>query len=162
LLDSRRMTNHVVAEVSIDGRWIVVDPAFRAILRGSDGGLLTRKQLTDPSVFAAATQSIRGYDPTYTYADTTHVRLSRIPFIGRASRRILAELLPGWDESTTMTLLLERQSLVTMVLAFIFVFLLTLLRVGLRWYGEHRLGVRPLRIRQQLRRALHAFVDTSS
>jgi transglutaminase-like putative cysteine protease len=34
LLDSRRMAKHVVAEVLVDGRWIVVDPSFRVIWRG--------------------------------------------------------------------------------------------------------------------------------
>ena len=42
LLDSRRMTTHVVAEVLVDGRWIVVDPTFHVIWRGADGKPLTR------------------------------------------------------------------------------------------------------------------------
>src|SRR5580704_1722553 len=33
LLDSRHLTTHVVAEVWVDGRWIIADPAFRVILR---------------------------------------------------------------------------------------------------------------------------------
>jgi hypothetical protein len=48
-----------------------------------------------------------------------------------------------------------------MVAALILVFLLGLLRVGLRWYGERRLGIRPVRVRQQIRRAFYAFVDTA-
>ncbi len=161
LLDSRRLTRHVVAEVLIDGRWIVVDPAFRTVLRGSDGGLLTREQLSDPVVFSAATGGIRGYDPNNTYDRTVHVRLSRLGLIGAPLRRILNGFLPGWEDSTAISLLMERESLATMVVALVFVFLLGLLRVGLRWYGERRLGVRPVRIRQQIRRAFSAFVDTA-
>jgi hypothetical protein len=161
LLDSRRMAKHVVAEVLIDGRWIVVDPAFRTVLRGSDGGPLTREQLSDPAVFSAATRDLKGYDPNNTYESTSHVRVSRLGFAGRPLRGILYRLLPGWEDSTAISLLLERESLATMVAALILVFLLGLLRVGLRWYAERRLGIRPVRVRQQIRRAFHAFVDTA-
>jgi len=161
LLDSRRITKHVVAEILIDGRWIVVDPAFRTVLRGTDGGLLTREQLSDPAVFSAATRDIKGYDPIDTYESTAHVRISRLGFIGLPLRGVLNRFLPGWEDSTAISLLLERESLATMVAALILVFLLGLLRVGLRWYGERRLGIRPVRVRQQIRRAFHAFVDTA-
>jgi len=58
-------------------------------------------------------------------------------------------------------LLMERESLATMVAALVLVFFLGLLRVGLRWYGERRLGIQPVRVRQQIRRAVLAFVDTN-
>jgi hypothetical protein len=161
LLDSRRMTMHVVAEVLIDGRWIVVDPAFRNIFHGSDGGLLTREQLTDPAILSAATRGVRGYLPEYTFDHTVHVRIFRLGFMALPLRRALNLVLPGWEDSTALSLLMERESLATMVAALILVFLLGLLRVGLRWYGEKRLGIRPVRIRQQVRRAFHAFVDTA-
>jgi hypothetical protein len=162
LLDSRRLTKHVVAEVLIDGRWIVVDPAFRTVMRGYDGGLLTREQLSDPAVFSAATRGIRDYDPNDSYESTAHVRISRLGFVGLPLRGVLNRLLPSWEDSTAISLLLERESLATMVAALILVFLLGLLRVGLRWYGERRLGVRPVRVRQQVRRAFHAFMDTEN
>src|SRR5580704_5576397 len=61
LLDSRMMTKHVVAEVFVDGRWIIVDPAYRIVLRDSHGNTLTREQLTDPTTFAEATGDIHAY-----------------------------------------------------------------------------------------------------
>jgi len=161
LLDSRRMTMHVVAEVSVGGRWIVVDPSFRTILRGSNGGLLSREQLADPAVFSAATRGIQNYDAQYTYDRTAHVRLARIWFVELPMRKTLDRLLPGWEDSPAVSLLLERESLATTVAALFLVFSLALLRVGLRWYGEKRLGVRPARIRHQFRRAFHAFMDTT-
>jgi hypothetical protein len=161
LLDSRRLTKHVVAEILIDGRWIVVDPTFRTMLRGPGGGLLTREQLTDPAVFSAATRHIKDYDPIYSYESTAHVRISRLGFIGLPIRSVLDRLLPGWEDSTAVSLLMERESLATLVVALILVFLLGLLRVGLRWYGERRLGIRPVRVRQQVRRAFQAFLDTA-
>lgn len=161
LLDSRRETTHVVAEVLIDGRWIVVDPAFRLIPRGSNGGLLTREDLADPAVLSAATRGVSGYSPAYTFDHAVHVRMSRLRYLGLPLRKALDRILPGWEDSAAMSLLLERESLATMVLAFTLVFLLAILRVVLRWYGERRLGVRPVRIRQQVRRAFHAFADTT-
>jgi len=161
LLDSRHMATHVVAEVLIDGRWIVVDPVYRIVLRGSDGGLLTREQLSDPAVFSAATRGIRDYNPQDNYQLTAHVRMGRLGLIGLPLRNGLNRVLPGWEDSTALSLLMERESLATMVAALVSVFLLGFLRVGLRWYGERRLGIQPLRIRQQVRRAFHAFVDAS-
>jgi Transglutaminase-like superfamily len=160
LLDSHRVTKHVVAEVLVDGRWIVADPAFRTIFRGSDGGLLTRDQLTDPAVFSVATRDIRGYSPDYTFENTAHVRVSRLGWMGVPVRSVLNRLLPGWEDSTAVSLLMERESLATLVFALILIFLLGLIRVGLRWFGERRLGVRPMRVRHQIRRAFRAFVDT--
>jgi len=161
LLDSRQMTMHVVAEVLINGRWIVVDPAFRVIRRGSDRGLLTREQLTDPATFSSSTHGNRGYSPEYTFDRTVHVRLARLGLIARPLRGALNRFLPGWEDSTALSLLMERESLATMVAAIILVFFLALFRVGLRWYGESHLGVQPIRVRQQIRRAFLAFVDTA-
>jgi hypothetical protein len=161
LLDSHRMTKHVVAEVLVDGRWIVVDPAFRVVLRDSDGRLLTREELADPAVFSAATRGIPGYDPVYTFDHSVHVRVSRLRFVGVPLGGGLDRLLPGWEDSAGLSLLLERESLATMVFALVLVFFLGVFRVGLRWYGERRLGVQPIRIRQQVRRAFQAFVDTA-
>jgi hypothetical protein len=161
LLDSRQLTKHVVAEVRIDGRWIVVDPAFRLMLRGAGGRLLTRKELADPAVFSAVTQGIPNYSPDYTYDRTAHIRMARIRFVGLPLRHVLGRLLPRWEDSTALSLLLERESLATMVLAILLVSFLALLHVVLRWYGEKRLRLRPIRFREQFRRACYAFLDTA-
>ena len=46
LLDPQLNTKHVVAEVQVAGRWIVVDPSYRLIFRDAQGQPLTREQLT--------------------------------------------------------------------------------------------------------------------
>jgi hypothetical protein len=161
LLDSRALTEHVVAEVLMDGRWAVVDPTYHLILRGPDGVPLTREQLIDPGVLAAATRSVSDYGSLYSFAKTAHVRAGRLKWIGVPIRSALDRLWPGWEDSTAVSLLLERESLALLVLALTLLFLLALLRVGLRWYGERKLGLRPIRVRQQIRRAFHAFVDTT-
>lgn len=158
LLNSRRVAKHVVAEVLVNGRWIVVDPAFRTILRGKDGHFLSKEELRDPVVFAGATNSIPGYSSDYTYETTVHVRLARLGRFRAPLRRTLNHLLPGWEDSMVTSLVMERESLATLVIALFVVFFLGLARVGLRWYGESRLGVNTLRVRQQFRRAFSAFV----
>lgn len=162
LMDSQRLTKHVVAEVLLDGRWIIVDPAFRTIPRGSDGRLLTGRELADPAILSFAVRNIPDYDPSYTYDHTAHVRVTRLRFIGLPLRKALDVLLPGWENSATTSLLLERSSLATMVIALVLVFVLSLLRVVIRWYGEKRMGFRSIRIREQVRRACIAFLDTAS
>jgi hypothetical protein len=161
LLDSRQMTKHVVSEVLVDGRWIIVDPSFRVILRGEDGKTLTREELADPKIFKAATANIHGYDSSYTYDRTVHIRLARIRVFGLLLRRMLDRLAPGWEDTATMTLLVERESFAALVASLLLVIFLILVRASLRWYGEKRLGMRSVRIRQQLRRACHAFLDAT-
>jgi hypothetical protein len=161
LVDNRQMTKHVVAEVLVDGRWIIVDPSFRVVLRGADGKTLTREELANPAVFATATGNIRGYDSSYTYDHTVHVRLARLHAFGLFLRRVLDHLAPGWEETPSMTLLVERESFAALVSSVLLVIFLVLLRTSLRWYGEKRLGLHSVHIRQQLRRACHAFLDAT-
>jgi hypothetical protein len=161
LLDSHQLTKHVVAEVLVDGRWIMVDPAFREILRDANGGLVARQQLTDPSVFKAATTQTPKYDPDYTYDHTAHVRAARRHIAGVPVRRILDQVLPDFENSVAFSLILERESLAAAITSVAFVLLFALIRTELRWYGEHHLGMRSVRIRQQIWRASSAFADTS-
>jgi hypothetical protein len=162
LVDSDMMTKHVVAEVFVDGRWIIVDPAFRVVLRDAHGNTLTREQLIDPVIFAQATGGIHAYDPAYSFDRTVHVRVGRIHFLGLPLRRILDRALPGWDESTAMTLLVERESFAASVASVLLVIFLLLLWISLRWFGEHRLGIPRLHLRAQLRRAGSAFLNSAS
>ena len=162
LLDPQGRAKHVDAEVLLDGRWIVVDPAFRAILRGADGKPLIRDQLTNPAVFAAATGNIPKYDPHYTFEKTVHVRIARVKFIGVSLRNTLHFFLPRWEDSATISLILERESLAAMMAAITITLFFVLVRILLRWYGEERLGIHSVRISQRLRRAYQTFLSTSS
>jgi hypothetical protein len=158
LLDSDRGTRHVVAEVILDGRWIVVDPTFRTVLRGADGQLLTRGDLTNPETFSIATRNIPNYDPSYNYAETEHVRMERIPFFGPRIRRLFNLILPNWQDSSTMSLFLERESFAAAIASSLLLLFLVLFRILLRWYGETRLGLRTMHVREQMRRGFRAFV----
>lgn len=162
LLDANRSTKHVDAEVFVDGRWIVVDPTFRVILRGADGRMLTRSELADPVVFSAATRNIPRYDPSYTFESTVHIRLAGIPFVGRPVRRALNAVLPGWDNSAAISLVMERSELGDLILAALVVVFLLGLLFSLRWYGTRRLHIELTPLRERFGRAYRAFFDPAS
>jgi hypothetical protein len=161
LLDADHRTKHVVAEVLIGNRWIVVDPTFRFIPRGPDGQLLTRLDLANPSIFKDATKNLPSYAATYTYDRTAHIRLAKLGPFGRILRKALNPLGQGWEDSATTSLLLERQSFAAAVASVLFFFLLLIARGAFRWAGEAWLGLHPTHFRDQVRRAAHAFLETA-
>ncbi len=157
LLTPGGRAKHVVAEVLINGRWAVVDPAFHTVFRDRQGGLLIGEQLRDPGVFADAISRIPRYPPEYNYEFTAHVRLAKIPLIGRPLQRVLGKAFPGWDESRDWTLLLERESFALVVKAGLALLLCVVARLVLSWYGSRRLGITRVRLRDNLQRATHAL-----
>lgn len=158
LLNPQGSTKHVDAEVWVDGRWSVVDPTFRVILRGTDGRMLTRRDLVNPQVFFQAVRGIPQYDLQYSFEHTAHIRIAAIPFIGKPGGRLLDSLLPGWQDSGFVSLVVERNSLLALVAALIITLALLLLRFSMRWYGENRLGIRYLGVVKRLGCAIRAFI----
>jgi hypothetical protein len=150
LLDEGRVAKHVTAEVRLEGRWVVVDPLFHVLLREPGGRLVSKEQLRDAAVFREVTARIPGYPPEYSFERTSHVRLSKIPFIGPPLRRALDQVTPGWDSASIWSLLLERESLAFTLASG----LLVMLALGMRWvlslYCERRLGVVRIRLRDRL------------
>src|SRR4029077_11998629 len=67
LLAPDHTAKHVVAEVLIDERWIIVDPTYRVILKDSQGRYLTRSDLKNPAVFSQAVSVIPNYPREYNY-----------------------------------------------------------------------------------------------
>ncbi|HWG58357.1 MAG TPA: hypothetical protein VN661_04845 [Candidatus Acidoferrales bacterium] len=158
LLDSRGSAKHVVAEVRLGRRWIVVDPGFRAILRGPDGQPLTRRQLHNSTVLTAATRNLRGYDSSYTYERTVHVRLARLSAAGSLLRSALGRIWPNWEDSPALSLLMERKSLVLLFLSIFLTLALFSIQIALRMYAVRRLSFRPVRFRLRLAQGWRAFV----
>ncbi len=116
LLTPEQKTKHVVAEVLVDGRWIVVDPSFRIVMRDASGRALTRKELQNPAVLGEATRVVSNYPAEYSYDRYAHVRLARLPLDGFHLRKLLESILPGWDETLDWSLLLERESYFVLVI----------------------------------------------
>lgn len=151
---------HVVAEVLLDHRWIVVDPAFRAILKDSQGRSLTRKELQDPVLFQQATDHIPRYLPEYNYQNIAHVRVTRLPLIGLTMKRMLDRMWPDWDETVDWTLLLERRSFLFLFISFCGSGFFLLLRFLLAWYADSRIRVPRFRLWAHLQRAGSALFFT--
>ena len=110
LVDSQGAAKHVDAEVWIDGRWIVVDPTFRILLRDAQGAPLTSQQLSDPRTLAVATRGLADYLPSYSFQQTSHVHLGRFKIVGAIAGKALDAVVPGWEGSIFLTLFLERES----------------------------------------------------
>jgi hypothetical protein len=160
LLSPQHFANHVVAEVLVDGRWIIVDPTFRLILRDAHGHNLTRQELRDPDVFNQATGHIPNYPSFYNYLLVGHVHVARLPVIGFGLRTALQRIYPTWDESAEWSLLLERESFFFFfVSAFLFAFFF-ILRLLLAWYADHRLRVSRFHLRHHIARAGATFFST--
>lgn len=150
LLSPDRQATHVVTEVRLGDRWAIVDPAYRVILRDAQGRPLTRQQLSDPGVFREMTEKVQGYPSAATFERTAHIRLSRVPVIGRLLRRALDAVLPGWEEAINWTLVLERESFALTLLVVLFMCFTLAGRFALSWYGERRLGITRVHLRERL------------
>jgi len=161
LLDKNRLSKHVVVEVLVGDRWIVVDPSYHTVFRLPDGRLVTRTDLQDPNIFRLVTQGIPNYPQIYTYESTVHIRLSRIPVVGGHLRTIFNFVWPSWEESINWTLLVERESF-AMLCASIALFCFALaLRFLLGWYCSSRLGITPVRLRDQIVRVGQVLAGNS-
>jgi hypothetical protein len=159
LLGSDWQTKHVVAEVFVDKRWIVVDPTFHQIFRSADGDYLTRSQLADPTVFTAATRPISNYEPSYTFERTAHVHTTQIPYVGAGIRRVLNAVAPTWDETAAVSLFFERESFAAMIVSILLLVFAMLLRAFLISLGESRLNIQRTRWRMKIYRAAAALFE---
>ncbi|MGB7846148.1 MAG: transglutaminase domain-containing protein [Candidatus Acidiferrum sp.] len=160
LLSRERTTKHVVAEVSVDGRWVIVDPTYRAFLKDAHGRLLTRKDLQDPELFREATSVLPNYPQEYSYERFAHVRIAALPFRGTQIRRLLDRVFPPWDEYLDWSLLLERRSFLYFFLSVNLSIALILIRLVLGWLADHRLRIPRFRLRSNLSRATAALFTT--
>jgi hypothetical protein len=154
-------TRHVVAEVLLDGRWIVVDPTYHVLMRDARGRLLTRRELQDPAIFEQAVGSVPDYPLRYNYEHTAHVRLERVPLLAMLRlRKVLDTVYPGWEEAADWSLLLERQSFSYLALASTATVFLLFLRFLLGRYADSRLRIPRFHLRDSVLRARVAFFST--
>jgi hypothetical protein len=161
LLDQYGQSKHVVVEVLLGNRWVVVDPSHHFILRLPDGHFPNRTELKDPAIFRSATQSIPNYPAIYTYESAVHVRLARIPWIGRRLRVIFNFIWPSWEEAINWTLLVERESFAMLVASIFLLCFALAARILLGWYCRSKLGIARERLRDQILRAGHVVAGSS-
>jgi hypothetical protein len=160
LLSPDRTAKHVVAEVHLDGRWVIVDATYRVMMKDAQGRPLTRADLQDQRLFQEAVSRIPGYVPVYSYERVAHVRISALPVLGPVLRRALDAVSPGWDESMDWSLLLERRSFAWFFMSVWALLFFLLLRIVLAWLADHRLRIPRLRLRNSLTRATETFFST--
>jgi hypothetical protein len=160
LLTPARTTKHVVAEVLLDGRWVIVDATYRVILKDSHGNFLTRRELQDPVLFREATSLVPNYVPDYNYESFAHVRLATLSLRGFHIRQQLDRFFPGWDEYLDWSLLLERRSFLFYFLAVSSLLGLLILRVIFAFLADHHLQIPRFHLRHHLSRAVAAFFST--
>jgi len=82
-----------------------------------------------------------------------------LPVIGRALRRVLDSIAPRWSDSVYITLLAERRSFATMLIAALLCVFFFLARLILRRVSESRLGIHHVRFRERLWRACRTFLQ---
>lgn len=157
LLSTDRRTKHVVAEVYLDGRWVIVDATYRVLMKDAKGNLLTRQDLRDPELFREATGVLAHYPPEYTYDSYAHVRMAALPIQGARVRALLDRVFPTWDEYLDWSLLLERRSFMYFFLSLNALILLVLVRLVLGSIADRRLRIPRFHIRANLGRATAAF-----
>ena len=160
LLTPQRTTKHVVAEVHLGDRWVIVDPSYRAFLKDAHGNLLTRRDLQNPEVFREAASLLPNYPREYTYENFAHVRIAALPFHGTQVRYVLDHVSPGWEEYVDWGLLLERRSFLYLFLSVNSAILLIIVRMILGWLADHRLQAPRFHLRANLGRATAAFFTT--
>ena len=157
LLTPERTAKHVVAEVHLDGRWVIVDPAYRVLMKDARGNLLTRKDLQNLETLRKATSSLPHYSPEYTYERFAHVRLAALPFHGTGVRKLLDRFFPSWEEYLDWNLLLERRSFLYLFISAISLIFLVLVRAVLAWVADHYLQVPRFHLLANLGRATISF-----
>jgi hypothetical protein len=160
LLGPDRRATHVVAEVELNGKWVVVDPSFRAFMKDANGNLLTLKDLQKPELFQQATGNLPNYQPEYRYDHTAHVRLMALPFGIGTLKDGLEKVFPGWDVNLDWSLLLERRSFMYLFISVNLLILFMVLRVFLGWLADHRLMIPRFHLRSNLIRATTVFFTT--
>jgi hypothetical protein len=162
LLDSDFGAKHVVAEILLNNRWVVADPAYRVLLRDDQGRLLTKEQLRSPVTFQQATETIPNYPSSYTYEKTSILRLRRIPLLGSWLRPVLNTVYPDWEKDFDWTLLVERESFAFLVISGLLFGIFTALHLLLAWYCDQHLGLPRHRFRERVRRAGAALLADPS
>jgi transglutaminase superfamily protein len=160
LLSPDHTAKHVVAEIRLDGRWVIVDATYRTFMKDAQGKFLTRADLQDPRIFQEATARIPGYVSAYSYERVAHVRVGALPVLGPFVRHMLDSVLPGWDEFLDWSLLLERRSFAYFFLSMWALIFFLLLRIALAWLADHRLRIPRLHLRTSLSRATATFFST--
>jgi hypothetical protein len=160
LLSPEGTTKHVVAEVYLHGRWVIVDPAYGVLMKDLRGNLLTRKDLQNPKLLQEATSSLQDYRPEYTYENCSHVRPAVLPFHGAGIHQVADWFFPNQEQYLDWSLLLERPSFLYLFVSGCSLLFLALIRSILAWVADHYLYLPRFHLLANLRHAAISFFRT--
>jgi len=156
LFDDSGGTKHVLAEVQSKGQWIVVDPSVGLVFKDHWGQPLTKEDLRDPEVFRDAISRMPGYSPTYTFDQTAHIHLRRIPVLGNLLRGTLSRLFSGWEDAIDWGYFPENPSLWPIFVSSPVLFLGIFLRLVLYRYNRKSRGLAAVVSSARMMSAGHA------
>jgi hypothetical protein len=160
LLSPEGTTKHVVAEVHLDGRWVIADPTYGVLMKDLQGNLLTRKDLQSPELLKEATSPLPDYRPEYTYESCAHVRPAVLPFRGAGLHQVAVWFFPNQEQYLDWSLLLERRSFLYLSISACSLLLLSLIRSMLAWVADHYLYIPRFHLLANLRHAAISFFRT--
>jgi hypothetical protein len=150
LLNPAGGSKHVVVEVQWGDRWAVIDPSFRAVFRDRSGRPLPKEELRNPEVFQDAISRIPDYNPDYTFEQTVHLHLTRIPVFGVFLRRSLTCFFPRWEEAVNWGYLPEHPSLWPVLISVPLFLLGIVIGVSASRYSCTQIGAKTFGVRKLL------------
>jgi hypothetical protein len=162
LLDGAGGAKHVVVEVQWGKRWVVVDPTLGLVFENGLGRALSKEDLRDPQTFQDAITRMPGYNQTYSFEHTIHIRLERVPVLGAALRQGLNRLFPAWEGVFDWAYILENPSLWPMVASFSLLLWGILILWFVNRYRSNRIGLQAMGIRKRLMNTGRAFLYRSA
>lgn len=92
---------HIVVEVLLDGRWVVLDPLYDLAFEREDGLLASFAEVSaDWNLYKSQVPS--GYDPRYSYEGVRYANWSKIPVILPLARDVLAVVMQSDVETVSI------------------------------------------------------------
>jgi hypothetical protein len=113
LCDAHHLARHVVCEILVGNRWVVLDPTVDLDFRRRDGQLATADELRDPVLLAINARRAEYYDRQlwqFTHAERLH--FEKVPLVGGLLRRLASRLTGRPAEEIAVPAALEQPRLV--------------------------------------------------
>jgi len=158
LLSKENQITRSVAEVRLEGRWIIVDPDLHAIMKDAKGNLLSRNDLQHPETSAMGpTNSLSGYLPERPYAKVTNLRIAASPHFESSLWNRLEKFLSKSEEYLHWSPPFERRSFLYLFSSIGSLLCLLSVRAVLAWMADHYLGIPRFHLLANLRHAAISF-----